>query len=73
MDRRGRHAEGWLSQEGHRGVSQFAFLQHEWGAVFEAAAKSETAVHADPRTTCFYAGRALELAVSWARTSTMPR
>jgi type I restriction enzyme, R subunit len=47
-------------------LSQFAFLQREWGAVFEAAAKAEDAVHADPRTACFYARRALELAVGWA-------
>jgi type I restriction enzyme R subunit len=46
-------------------VSQFAFLQREWAEVFEAASKAETAVHADPRTACFYARRALELAVSW--------
>ena len=31
--------------------------------IIEAA---EAAVHADPRTACFYARRALELAVSWA-------
>ena len=47
-------------------MSQFAFLQGEWAAVFEFAARAETAVHADPRTSCFYARRALELAVSWA-------
>jgi len=47
-------------------VSQFAFLQGEWAAVFESAARAETAVHADPRTACFYARRALELAVGWA-------
>jgi type I restriction enzyme, R subunit len=47
-------------------VSQFAFLQREWAPVFESAARAETAVHADPRTACFYARRALELAVSWA-------
>lgn len=47
-------------------MSQFGFLQREWSAVFEAAAKAEAAVHADPRTACFYARRALELAVSWA-------
>jgi type I restriction enzyme R subunit len=47
-------------------MSQFAFLQLEWSAVFEAAARAEAAVHADPRTACFYARRALELAVSWA-------
>jgi len=47
-------------------MSQFTFLQREWSAVFEAVAKAEAAVHADSRTACFYARRALELAVSWA-------
>jgi hypothetical protein len=47
-------------------VSQFTFLQSEWAAVYEAASKAEAAVHADPRTACFYSRRALELAVSWA-------
>src|SRR5262245_23921436 len=47
-------------------MTQFAFLQREWSTVFEAASKAEAAVHADPRTACFYARRALELAVSWA-------
>jgi type I restriction enzyme R subunit len=47
-------------------VSQFTFLQREWTAVFEAASKAEAAVRADPRTACFYARRALELAVNWA-------
>jgi type I restriction enzyme R subunit len=47
-------------------MSQFAFLQREWAAVFEAASKAEGAAHADPRTACFYARRALELAMGWA-------
>jgi type I restriction enzyme R subunit len=47
-------------------LSQFAFLQREWAAVFDAAGKAEAAVHVDPRTACFYARRALELAVAWA-------
>jgi type I restriction enzyme R subunit len=47
-------------------MSQFVFLQREWAAVFEAASKAEAAVRADPRTACFYARRALELAVGWA-------
>jgi type I restriction enzyme, R subunit len=46
-------------------MSQFAFLQREWPAVFDSAGKAEAAVHADPRTACFYARRTLELAVSW--------
>ena len=47
-------------------MSHFGFLQAEWPAVFEATAKAELLVHADPRTACFYARRALELAVAWA-------
>lgn len=46
-------------------MSQFAFLRQEWSAAFEAASKAEAAVHADPRAACFYARRALEVAVSW--------
>ena len=46
-------------------MSHFAFLHHEWPAVFEAAGRAEGAVHTDPRTACFYARRALELAVAW--------
>jgi type I restriction enzyme R subunit len=47
-------------------VSQFRFLEREWPAVFEAAARAEVAAHPDPRGACFYARRALELAVAWA-------
>ena len=47
-------------------MSQLTFLQAEWAAVYESAARAEAAVHADPRTACFYARRALELAVGWA-------
>ena len=39
-------------------MSNFAFLQAEWPAVHEAAAKAEAAVYPDPRTACFYARRA---------------
>jgi type I restriction enzyme R subunit len=47
-------------------VTQFSFLEREWPAVFDASAKAEAVLHADPRTACFYARRALELAVAWA-------
>jgi len=47
-------------------MSQFVFLQSEWPPVNDAAMRAESSVHADPRTACFYARRALELAVSWA-------
>lgn len=58
-------------------MSQFAFLQGEWAPVFESAAQAEGAVNADPRTACFYARRALELALSslaellWRETAAM--
>jgi type I restriction enzyme, R subunit len=47
-------------------MSHFGFLQREWPDVFEAAGRAEAVVHSDPRTACFYARRALELAVAWA-------
>jgi len=46
-------------------MSQFAFLQREWPAVFESAARAEASVFGDPRTACFYSRRTLELAVRW--------
>ncbi|MBA3342839.1 MAG: DEAD/DEAH box helicase family protein [Gemmatimonadaceae bacterium] len=45
--------------------SQYSFIALEWPATYEAAARAEAAVHADPRTACFYARRALELAMAW--------
>ena len=47
-------------------MSQFVFLRAEWPEVFDSASRGEAAVHADPRAACFYARRALELAVAWA-------
>ena len=46
-------------------TSHFHFLAAEWPAVHEAAVKAELAAHADPRASCFYARRALEIAVGW--------
>jgi type I restriction enzyme R subunit len=46
-------------------MSNFAFLQAEWGVVFEAAGKAEDTIHSDARASCFYARRALELAIDW--------
>lgn len=46
-------------------MSNFSYLQTEWGVVHEAAHRAEQSVFDDPRTTCFYARRALELAVAW--------
>ena len=47
-------------------MSNFTFLQTEFPAQYDAAVKAEAAAHSDSRTACFYARRALELAVSWA-------
>ena len=46
-------------------MSNFAFLQPEWATLHESARKAERLVYADSRASCFYARRALELAVSW--------
>jgi type I restriction enzyme R subunit len=46
-------------------MTNFAFLQSEWPQVFEAAVRAESLVYPDPRASCFYARRALELAVQW--------
>lgn len=46
-------------------MSNFDFLQAEWPLLHESACKAEAGVHADPRTSCFYARRTLELAVEW--------
>ncbi len=46
-------------------MGQFAFLQAEWPALFEDAAKAESLANADARAACFYARRGLEIAVQW--------
>ncbi|HEY0707761.1 MAG TPA: DEAD/DEAH box helicase family protein, partial [Polyangia bacterium] len=43
----------------------FRFLA-EWPDVHEAATRAAASVHPDPRAACFYARRALELALEWA-------
>lgn len=47
-------------------MSQFAFLQPEFPEVYDAAHRAEALANSDPRAACFYARRALELAVTWA-------
>lgn len=49
-------------------MSNFQFLQSEWAMLHEATSKAEGAVNSDPRTACFYARRALEIAVAWLYT-----
>jgi type I restriction enzyme, R subunit len=46
-------------------TSNFQFLQPSWEELDEPARKAEALVHGDPRASCFYARRALELAVAW--------
>jgi type I restriction enzyme, R subunit len=46
-------------------VSNFDFLRAEWPGLFEEAARAEREAFADPRISCFYARRTLELAVAW--------
>ncbi len=43
----------------------FHYLQGDWPALFEAAAKAESLANTDARASCFYARRTLELAVAW--------
>lgn len=45
--------------------SNFAFLQHEWPEVFASANRAEVLAADDPRASCFYARRTLELLVHW--------
>jgi type I restriction enzyme, R subunit len=45
--------------------SHFTFLDGEWPDLRAEARKAEELAHPDPRTSCFYARRTLELAVKW--------
>ena len=45
--------------------SNFEFLETEWPDLHDAASKSESLAYSDARAACFYARRALELAVHW--------
>lgn len=50
-------------------MSNFAFLRlPEWAFLFESAIKAEELANTDARAACFYARRALELAVAWLYT-----
>ncbi|VVO00466.1 DEAD/DEAH box helicase family protein [Pseudomonas fluorescens] len=46
-------------------MSNFAFLRTEWPGLHAEAVKAEANVLADPRSSCFYARRTLELLVAW--------
>ena len=45
--------------------SNFDFLRAEWPVLFDSAEKAEALALGDARAACFYARRALELAVQW--------
>ena len=45
--------------------SNFTFLKAGWSDLYPEAMKAERNAAADPRTSCFYARRTLELAVRW--------
>jgi type I restriction enzyme R subunit len=47
-------------------LSNFDFLQTEWTDIHDSALRAEQLVYGDPRAACFYARRALELAITWA-------
>jgi type I restriction enzyme, R subunit len=46
-------------------VSNFGFLQAEWPELHGEAMRAERLAIADPRTSCFYARRAVELTLNW--------
>jgi type I restriction enzyme, R subunit len=46
-------------------TTNFQFLAREWPEVFDSADKAESLALSDARTSCFYARRAVELAVLW--------
>ncbi len=46
-------------------MSNFEFLKAEWPELYHEATRAERLAIADPRTSCFYARRAIELALNW--------
>ncbi|WP_329017558.1 DEAD/DEAH box helicase family protein [Micromonospora rifamycinica] len=46
-------------------MSNFAFLRAEWPDLLDEAQRAERLAVADPRGSCFYARRTLELALGW--------
>jgi type I restriction enzyme, R subunit len=46
-------------------MSNFAFLRAEWPELFNEALRAERHTVADPRASCFYARRTLELVLTW--------
>ncbi len=46
-------------------MGNFGFVRAEWPELFEEAARAERNALVDPRASCFYARRCLELSVRW--------
>ncbi|MBB4739030.1 type I restriction enzyme R subunit [Actinoplanes octamycinicus] len=46
-------------------MGNFGFLESEWPELFDEAARAEHIAVADPRASCFYARRCLELGLIW--------
>ncbi|MFI1196967.1 DEAD/DEAH box helicase family protein [Micromonospora sp. NPDC020750] len=46
-------------------MSNFAFLRAEWPELLDEALRAERLAVADPRGSCFYARRTLEVALGW--------
>ena len=46
-------------------MSQFTFLEAEFGPIFAHSKQAETLALSDPRAACFYARLALETAIKW--------
>ena len=46
-------------------MSNFGFLKAEWLELYSEAIRAERLAIADPRTSCFYARRTIELALNW--------
>lgn len=50
-------------------MSNFGFVGASWPEIGDSAARAEHATYGDPRTSMFYARRALEFAVRWLYTA----
>ncbi|WP_200302646.1 DEAD/DEAH box helicase family protein [Streptomyces adelaidensis] len=50
---------------GRAAAGNFAFLRTEWPVLYDEATRAERLIHVDPRTACFYARRAIEIAARW--------
>lgn len=46
-------------------MTNFGFLRVEWPDLFEEAVRAERIAIVDPRASCFYARRCLELSLNW--------